>query len=189
MNIMDQSRIEFRFSGFGGQGLLLASIILAEALVNDGFQVIQGESHGIEARGGASRGEVIASREDIYDLAVSKPDIFVAISQEACTRYHAQNRKDALVILDSFQVREIPELDTQNAYAFPFTKLLKEKLNTVLPANICFLGNLVGLLPLVSVESLRTAILHRVPKGTEELNLKAYELGIELARGAKPLGK
>ena len=189
MHIMDQSRIEIRFSGFGGQGLLLASIIMAEAMVGEGYQVIQGESHGIEARGGASRGEVIASREEIYDLSVSQPDIFVALSQEACTRYHAQNRKDALVILDSFQVREIPKLDTPHVYAFPFTKLLKERLNTVLPANICFLGNLIGLLPLVSVESLRAAVLHRVPKGSEELNLKAFELGLELAREAKPLGK
>lgn len=189
MNISDQSRIEIRFSGFGGQGLLLASIIMAEALVSEGFQVIQGESHGIEARGGASRGEVIASREDIFDLAVSQPDIFVALSQEACSRYHAQNRKDALVILDSFQVREIPDLDTRNAFAFPFTKLLKERLNTALPANICFLGTLVGLTPLVSMESLRAAVLNRVPKGSEELNLKAFELGYDLVKGAKPLGK
>ncbi len=68
MNINDQDEIEIRFSGTGGQGLVLASVILGEAMVKEGFNVIQGESHGIEARGTASRGEIIASKKEIYNL-------------------------------------------------------------------------------------------------------------------------
>lgn len=93
MKFKEQEKIEIRFSGTGGQGLVLASIILAEALINDGFNIITGESHGIEARGGASSAEIIASKNEIFDLSVALPDILVAISQKAYDKYAKKIKK------------------------------------------------------------------------------------------------
>ena len=150
-NFNEQKKAEIRFSGTGGQGLVLASIILAEALMMDGFNVITAESHGIEARGGASSAEIIASKGDIYNLSVTQPDILVVISQQACDKYYKNVKKDALVIVDSSIIKKMPVFDSKNVYLLPFTKLVKEELNTILPTNICFLGALVGISKIVKI--------------------------------------
>ena len=182
MNFKEQKKIEIRFSGTGGQGLVLASIIFAEALIMDGFSVITGESHGIEARGGASSAEVIASKEDIHDLSVTMSDILIVISQQACNKYYKKIKKDALIIIDSSMVKDVPIFNSKNVYALPFTKLVKEEFGTVLPTNICFLGALVGISKIVSMDSIRKAILNRVPKSSGSINLKAFELGYSLIK-------
>jgi 2-oxoglutarate ferredoxin oxidoreductase subunit gamma len=184
-NFNEQKKIEIRFSGTGGQGLVLASIILAEALMMDGFNVITAESHGIEARGGANSAEIIASKEDIYDLSVTLPDILVAISQQACDKYYKNIKKDALIIIDSSMVKDMPVFDSKNVYALPFTKLVKEELNTVLPTNVCFLGALVSISKIINPDSIKKGILKRAPKNSESINLKAFELGFSLAEKAK----
>jgi len=120
MKFKEQEKVEIRFSGTGGQGLVLASIILAEALMMDGFNIISGESHGIEARGGASSAEIIASKKEILDLSVTLPDILVSISQQAFDKYSKKIKKDTLVILDSSLVKNESMLDSKNVRVFPF---------------------------------------------------------------------
>lgn len=183
MEFLNKDRVEFRFSGKGGQGLVLASIIMAEALVKEGYNVIQGQSHGIEARGGASRGEVIASKGDIYNLSVILPDIFVTISQEACNKYYDQIKEDSLVLVDSFTVKEIPDFKTDKVYTIPFTKEVKEKLDTELATNIAFLGTLTNLLDFPK-QAMKDSILDHVPVKSKEINIQAFELGIELGEEA-----
>lgn len=185
MSLKNLGQLEIRFSGSGGQGLVLASIIFADILTASGYNVIQGESHGIEARGGASRGEVIASKEEITDLAVENPDIFVALSQQSCNKYYADVKKDALVILDSFLIEDIPEINSKNLYLIPFTKEVKEELGTILPTNIAFIGAVAELTDIAELDVYKKAIKGRIPKGTEEVNMKAFELGMELAKKAK----
>ena len=182
MKFKEQEKVEIRFSGTGGQGLVLASIILAEALMMDGFNIITGESHGIEARGGASSAEIIASRKDIFDLSVTLPDILVAISQQAYDKYGKKVKKDTLVILDSSQIRTGSIPDSEDVHAFPFTRLVREALGTTLPTNICFLGALVGISKIVNMDSIKKAILNRVPKSSGSINLKAFELGFSLVK-------
>lgn len=185
MKFKEQEKTEIRFSGTGGQGLVLASIILAEALINDGFNIITGESHGIEARGGASSAEIIASKKEIFDLSVTLPDILdilVAISQQAYDKYGKKIKKDTLVILDSSLIKSESIPDSENVHAFPFTRLVREELGTTLPTNICFLGALVGISKIVSMDSIRKAILDRVPKNSGSINLKAFELGFSLIK-------
>lgn len=182
MKFKEQEKIEIRFSGTGGQGLVLASIILAEALMMDGFNIITGESHGIEARGGASSAEIIASKKEIFDLSVTLPDILVAISQEACDKYAKKIKKDTLVILDSSLIKKESIPDFKNLYAFPFTKIVREELGTTLPTNICSLGALVGISKIVSIDSVKKAILNRVPEKSGSINLKAFELGFSLIK-------
>ena len=182
MKFKEQEKVEIRFSGTGGQGLVLASIILAEALMMDGFNIITGESHGIEARGGASSAEIIASKKDIFDLSVTLPDILVAISQQAYDKYGKKVKKDTLVILDSSQIRTGSIPDSEDVHAFPFTRLVREELGTTLPTNICFLGALVGISKIVNMDSIKKAILNRVPKSSGSINLKAFELGFSLVK-------
>jgi len=183
MNFRDFDRIELRFSGTGGQGLVLASIIMAEALMMSGYNIIQGESHGIEARGGASRGELIASKGEIYDLTVKHPHIFVTLSQESCNKYYRDIQKDGLVIVDSTLVKAIPsDIDTDSIYQIPLTQYLQVQLGTVLPANIAFLGALSVLTDLLHQISVEQVIKNRVPKGSEEVNLRAFHMGRELAK-------
>jgi len=182
MKFKEQEKIEIRFSGTGGQGLVLASIIFAEALMMDGFNIISGESHGIEARGGASSAEIIASKKDIFDLSVTLPDVLVAISQQAYDKYCKKTKKDTLIILDSSQIRTGSIPDSEYVRAFPFTRLVREELGTTLPTNIYFLGALVGISKIVSMDSIKKAILNRVPEKSGSINLKAFELGYSLIK-------
>jgi len=182
MKCKEEEKIEIRFSGTGGQGLVLASIILAEALMMDGFNIITGESHGIEARGGASSAEIIASKKEIFDLSVTLPDILVAISQQAYDKYGKKIKKDTLVIIDSSLVKGESITGSENAHAFPFTRIVREELGTTLPTNICFLGALVGISKIVNIDSVKKAILNRVPEKSGSINLKAFELGFSLVK-------
>ncbi len=138
MNFKEQEKTEIRFSGTGGQGLVLASIILAEALMMDSFNIITGESHGIEARGGASSAEIIASKKEIFDLSVTLPDILVVISQQAYDKYGKKIKKDTLVILDSSLIKSESIPDSENVHAFPFS----HKISPFSKPNVSFLTRL-----------------------------------------------
>ena len=182
MKFNEQEKIEIRFSGTGGQGLVLVSIILAEALMMDGFNIITRETHGIEARGGASSAEIIASKKEIFDLLVILPDILVTLSQQAYDKYGKKIKKDTLVILDSSLTKSEAISDSENIHAFPFTRIVREELGTTLPTNICSLGALVGISKIVSMDSIKKTILNRVPKSSGSINLKAFELGYSLIK-------
>ncbi|MBA7555865.1 hypothetical protein ES705_48557 [subsurface metagenome] len=110
------------------------------------------------------------------------PDILVAISQQAYDKYGKKIKKDTLVILDSSLIKSESIPDSENVHAFPFTRLVREELGTTLPTNICFLGALVGISKIVSMDSIRKAILDRVPKNSGSINLKAFELGFSLIK-------
>ena len=183
MEFKDLDRIEIRFCGTGGQGLVLASFILADAMMMSGYHIIQGASHGIEVRGGISVGELIASKGEIYDLMVREPNIFIAISQESCDKYYKHIYHNALVILDSALIQNIPsDINSKNVFTFPFNKEIKEKLGTTLAINMAFLGTLVELSNIVTPEYAKEAITRRVTKESKEVNLKAFDLGINLAK-------
>ena len=181
MDAKENERFEVRFSGTGGQGLVLASIITAEACMKAGYNVVQGESHGIEARGGACRGEVVISPEKIFDLSVHVPDIFVALSQEACDKYYEELKEDSKVIIDSFKVKNIPEdFISTDIHSAPLTLKVEEELGTVLPANIAAIGMMNEVSSIVKDDIMKDAIAEMVPEGTESLNAEAYELGRSL---------
>ncbi|NLH86708.1 MAG: 2-oxoacid:ferredoxin oxidoreductase subunit gamma, partial [Firmicutes bacterium] len=102
-------RKEIRLSGYGGQGLILAGIILAEAAMRDGYEVVQSQSYGPEARGGASRAEVIISDEPIDYPKVTSPDILLLMSDQACKRFAGSVCEGGTVIVDSGLVTSVPE--------------------------------------------------------------------------------
>lgn len=178
-------RYEIRLSGEGGQGLVLAGKILAEAAaIYDNLNATQSQSYGPEARGGASRSEVIISDEDIdYPKAVSI-DLLLALTQESFDKYSQDMKKNGIVIVDENAVERI-ENNGFKVIRVPIVELAREKVGKTLVANIVALGIIAGISKVVSIESLRKAIEARVPKGTEELNLKAFQVGLEASQNLK----
>ncbi|WP_457555696.1 2-oxoacid:ferredoxin oxidoreductase subunit gamma [Candidatus Pyrohabitans sp.] len=175
-------RVEVRFSGFGGQGIVTAGIILARAAsIHDGKQAVQTQSYGPEARGGASRSEVVISDEEILYPKVLRPDIFVVMSGEAMQKYLRDLKKGGVVIYDSSLIKTPPAKGS--AYPVPATLLAKREVGKPIVANIILLGALTAITGVVSREAMEKAVLESVPKGTEEMNRKALHIGF--AEGEK----
>jgi len=167
---------ELKLSGSGGQGLITAGVILGEAAMLDGKHVIQSQSYGPEARGGASKAEVMISDSDIDFMKVQDCDMLLCLTQVAYDRY-GKDYTACLIIDDSLEMKyPAPE----KVVKVPILASSVEKLGKPMVANIIALGVVNGTLNLVSKEALSKAVLGRVPKGTEELNQRALELGYGL---------
>ncbi|MCU0631821.1 MAG: 2-oxoacid:ferredoxin oxidoreductase subunit gamma [Methanolinea sp.] len=172
-------RHEVRFSGFGGQGIILSAVILGRAAVMyDGNYAVQTQVYGPEARGGASMSAVIIDDQPILYPKVTTPDIFVIMSQEGYEKYGVQAGENAVMILDSSLVHSRPRC---RYVEIPATREAKQTLGRDIVANIIMLGALVKVSGVVGETAIERAILDSVPKGTESLNLKAMKLGFELA--------
>ncbi len=177
------SRYEIRLSGSGGQGLILMGIILAEAIgIYDGKYVAQTQSYGPEARGGSSKSEVIVSDEEIdYPKAIHL-DLLLAMNQKSCDEFYPDLKPEGVLIVDSTFVTQIP---TPKAFQIPFTRLAWEKFEREVVANIIALGALSQLTPAVSAKAVESAVLARVPRGTEKMNRDALRAGMAAAKRAK----
>jgi len=173
---------ELRLSGSGGQGLILAGIIIAEAAMLDGKNVVQTQSYGPEARLGASRSEVIISSKKIANPEVIKPDLLLCLSQDAFNKFFPEIRTDTIVILDSTNVKSnVPQ---KKIYQFPITEAAIKEVGNKIVANIVSLGVINALESIVSQESLRRAIRNRIPERFLELNERALEVGEKLAKSS-----
>ena len=174
-------RHEVRFSGFGGQGIILSAVILGRAAVMyDNKYAVQTQVYGPEARGGASMSAVIIEDEPILFPKVTNPGIYVIMSQEGFEKYGASAAPEATMLVDSTLVYSRPSC---RCIEIPATKEAKQTLGRDIVANIVMLGALVSATHVVSEAALEKAILDSVPKGTEVLNQKAMRLGLTL--GAK----
>jgi 2-oxoglutarate ferredoxin oxidoreductase subunit gamma len=168
-------RVEIRLAGEGGQGMILAGIILAEAAaIYDGKNAIQTQSYGPEARGGASKSEVIIGAGELDYPEVISADALVAMSQEACDKYASGLKKNGVLIVDSEKVGRVP---VNNAFRIPISRIAVEKTGKTITANVVALGVVVALTKVVSRDSIKKAVLARAPKGTEEINRTALEAG------------
>jgi len=136
--------------------------------------VAQTQSYGPEARGGASRSEVVISSGEIHYPKVIQADITLCMSQEACDRYGGQMRRDGLLILDADHVTRAP---TTRAVRVPMTTLARDVTGREIVANVVGLGLLAGLSGIVSREALEAAVRDRAPRGTADINLKALTAG------------
>lgn len=175
-------RFEVRLAGTGGQGAILAGIILAEAAILDGKNVVQTQSYGPEARGGASRSEIVISDREIDYPKVLEPDITLCMSQEGCDRYGDQTREGGLLILDADHV---DRASTTQAVRVPLTSLARDVSSRAITANVVGLGLLAGLTDIVSRQALEKAVRAHAPQGTAEPNLQALAAGYEEARAIK----
>jgi len=173
-------RHEIRFSGFGGQGIILSAVIIGRAAVMyDNKYAVQTQVYGPEARGGASMSAVIIDDEPILYPEVAVPDIYVIMSQEGFEKYGANAAEDAVMLVDSTLVHSRPKC---RCVEIPATQEAKQTLKRDIVANIVMLGALVAATHIVGEEALKKAVLDSVPKGTEDLNLKAMQLGLQLGK-------
>ena len=173
------SRQEVLLTGSGGQGLILASIILAEAAVKDNKNVVQTQSYGPEARGGASMAGVIIDVDTIEFPKVTRPTVLLAMNEASFNKYLPKVVPGGLVIVDSTFVGG-PFSTEYNILPFPITRLAREKLGREVVANMLALGVVNAAAELVDREILMECILKRAPKGSGEINQQAFELGYQL---------
>ena len=171
-------RKEIKLTGSGGQGLILAGVILAEAALIDGLRAIQSQSYGPEARGGFSKAEVIISDEEIDFVKVQKCDMLLCLSQASYDKY-GKGFTGVLILDEGINIK-YPE--PEKVVRIPILDTASVKLGKPLAANIVALGAVNGVMDFVSKESLLKAVISRVPKGTEDLNKLALESGYELVR-------
>ena len=168
-------RKQLRLSGSGGQGVITAAIIFAEAAVAEGKEAVQSQSYGPEARGGASKSEVIIDDNPIYHPHVECPALVLAMTQKAADKYYTDLNPERILVLDTDLVPEPP--DFPNILRIPITKLAVEEIGKSLFANIVALGALVHITGLVDFETIKTAVSHRVPPHTIEQNIHALQVG------------
>ncbi len=174
------SRYEIRLSGFGGQGIMTAGYILGKAAaLFDQRQVTLTKSYGPESRGGASSAQVIIADEEINYPLLIEMELLVAMSQEAYAKYIDELPSGGLLLIDKDLVKlSRPHEDIQ-VRAIPATRIAESELGRKIVANIVMLGFVAAHTNSVSVDGLREAVLSSIPKGTEELNTKAFEKGYE----------
>lgn len=175
-------RYEIRLAGTGGQGIILAGLILAEAGVSEGHYVVHTQNYGPEARGGTSVSEVIFGDAEIDYPKTLGLDILLSLNQKACDENLPDMKSESLVIIDSDLVEKVL---WGKVMRVPFCRRAQEKFNNQKVANMIALGALVPFCPRVSPRSLRKAIQKRIPPEIIELNLLAFQEGLRLARRLK----
>jgi 2-oxoglutarate/2-oxoacid ferredoxin oxidoreductase subunit beta len=177
------ARRALKLAGAGGQGIALASLILAEAAVGAGRNATHAQAYGPESRGGASNAVVVIDDEEIAYPCVDRVDVLVALTQEAYQRYIGELEPGGILLFDRGQVRVDSERPV-TCHALPISETALRILGTTVGANLVALGSLVALSGVVSPEAVERAISIRKPGGSAEPGLRAFRVGLELGRAA-----
>jgi len=178
-----QDRFEIRLSGSGGQGMIFGSVVLCEAVGHTGnMNVVQSQSYGPEARGGASKADVVISKEEIYYPKAMKLDLLLAMTQEALDKYYPDLKEGGTLIVDTTLVTEIP---TDDYYGLPFTRLAREEAGHIMVANVVALGAICALTGIVPKDKLTEAVLGRAPL-IWSLHVAGARTGSRRGRIARP---
>ena len=176
-------RYGMQLAGEGGQGVVLAAVMLAEAAaMYDGKNAAQSASYGPEARGGLTKSEVVISAEEIDFPKVVEADLLLAMNQDACDKYFPMLKKGGILIVDSVNVERVPDA---HAYSIPITRIAEEVTGRAVTANVVAVGVIVGLAGVASLGAIEATVAARAPKGTQELNLKALHAGLQAAQAFK----
>jgi 2-oxoglutarate ferredoxin oxidoreductase subunit gamma len=170
------SRKEILITGFGGQGIVLAGLIVGKAAsLGDHRESTLTQSYGPEARGGACSAQVIISDDSIHYPYIRNPDILVCMSQGGFDKFAPNLKEDSILILDQDLVK--PEhVEGRDYFAIPATRIAEE-LGRKMMANIVMLGFFTAVSNALTVDSARGAVVDSVPKGTEEMNVGAFDKG------------
>jgi 2-oxoglutarate ferredoxin oxidoreductase subunit gamma len=172
-------KTQVRLAGFGGQGIVLAGMILGKAAaLFEEANAVMTQSYGPEARGGACSADVVLSRSRIHYPRVTSPDVLVLMSEEAARTYGSNTAEGALVLVNEDLVKSVPQAPSLRILRIPATGIA-ERLGKVIVANIVMLGFITAVAGVVSPEAMRQAILDSIPKGSEELNLAAFQAGYD----------
>jgi 2-oxoglutarate ferredoxin oxidoreductase subunit gamma len=170
---------QVRFGGVGGQGIVLIGRLLGKAAaLYDGKDAVCTQSYGPEARGGASRADVIVSTDSVDYPFVTQVDVLAVFFQEAYVLFRSRLKEGGMLLVDSLLVQ--PREGEENLHAIPATELA-EQLGSRMSANIVMLGYLVGATDIVSREAIEQAIRTTMKDRVVEVNLKALDAGWRLA--------
>lgn len=175
---------EIRFAGFGGQGIILSGNIAGKAAVLfEKTSAVLTQSYGPEARGGSCSADLIISDKEVDYPIVRDPTVLVIMSQDAYRTYGRVRNKDAMLIIDEDLVK-LKDVDEgqKNIFKVPSTRIAEQDLGKKIVANIVMLGAFTAISQVVSYEGMKNAVLSSVPKGTEELNIKAFDKGYEYGK-------
>jgi len=173
------SQYQVRLAGAGGQGIVLAGLLLAEAAVAAGKNATHAQAYGPESRGGASKAEVIVSDGEIDFPYADRVDLLLALTQEAYEQYVHQLTPGGILVVDGDQVRPAPT-DGLAVHALPIVATAQRVLGTMVGANLVALGALVGLSGVVPPEAAERAVAARRPGGSAETALRAFRAGLAL---------
>jgi len=174
------SRTEILIGGVGGQGVVLSGILMGTAAtLFENKKAVQTQSYSSELRGGSARAEVIISEEPVSDPQVRRPDILIALAEEAIPRYVDRIKSKGLLVIDSDLVKGAKPGDYE-ILSVPATSIADKEMGNIIVANLIILGALMKKTGLLSVESMEKAIEVSVPKMVTALNLNAFRRGLEL---------
>ena len=173
------ANLNLRLSGSGGQGLILAGIMLGEAAIMNGKNAVHSQSYGVEARGGASRSEVIVSDGEIDFPEVTKPDVLLVMNQQSCNKFIPTVQENGIVIVDSTLVESVPETAAK-VVRVPITKIAVEEFGTEIVANVIALGVLAKQTGIAPISMFKTSVAARVPEKMRDKNISALLRGYEL---------
>lgn len=180
MKTQELNRFEICLSGLGGQGILTLGKIMGGALaLGHGYFVTQTQSYGPEARGGASRSDLVISSQPISYPKTDKIDLLVALSQEACNQYFHLLKPHSVLLVDESLVKQVP---TNMYLGLPFTPMAKEKVGVLQAMNTVVLGALTFLLPFAKRATMRDSLKAALPPKLHEVNMKAFTLGFTEAK-------
>ena len=178
---MEKERLTIQICGFGGQGVILASVILGTAAVTEkDYYAVQTQSFGSEARGGECQAELILSKNPIYSPTSDKVDVLVGMSDLAFNRYLDRLEKNGILIIDPELVKK-PMRSDVHIYEIPANRIAKE-LGFALSANMVFLGVLQQVTKITSEQNLFSAIKRTVNEKYLEPNILAAKKGIEFIK-------
>jgi 2-oxoglutarate ferredoxin oxidoreductase subunit gamma len=173
------AQTDLTIAGVGGQGSILAGVILGSAAVTfDGKYATQTQAYSSELRGGFAAAWVIVSDEPIEFPRVTAPDILVAQAQDSINRFGDVLKPDGILITDSDMVQEVPPM-VKHLYKVAATTIARNEIKIAVAANMIMLGALCKVSAVVGRQALEQAIAAAVPKGKEEINLEAFNLGFE----------
>lgn len=182
---MNMEKCRLVFSGSGGQGLITAAIILAEAAVlHENLNAVQSQSYGAEARGGATRSDIIISDTVIRFPKVNQANVLVCLSQNAYNSFYPIIRPGGLLITDGRFVQIEKKVDAQQKEIQMYGTIMA-KIGKPIVFNICMLGAVVALTELVKSESIMKVLEHRVPQEFLDMNRRALDIGLALGAEAK----
>jgi len=178
-------RCRMVFSGSGGQGVITASIILAEAAVlHENLNSVQSQSYGASARGGATRSDVIISDSTIHYPKVIQPNVLVCLTQDAYNKFYQIIRPGGLLITDAHYVKTQKKVDAQQR-ELPMYESVMEKIGKPIVFNICMLGSVIGLTELLTPKSIMKVLETRILPDFLDMNRQALDLGLSLGEQFK----
>jgi 2-oxoglutarate ferredoxin oxidoreductase subunit gamma len=173
--------MNIRFSGFGGQGIVLSGFIMGNAALKDGNNAIQTQSYGSESRGGACRSDVIISDKNINELSPPEVDVLVSMSHSAFEKYLPMLKKGGTLIIDKDLV--FPEdVKKFKFHSISATDIAYKKFGRKIIGNMVMIGYVTAITKIVSKKAAKDSIKSNVPKGTEELNIKAFDEGYKIGQ-------